>query len=261
MIYGSTNVHTVRDSTDLIGIRTLLLRQYWQADATNPSQAELDVMKPAVPPVSGGMLLMGEQTMKERGRYSTMWTYQGVNGDGKSVTFKQRGKSFDYGFDPGFSQVPIQVHPNFMALKDKYQGYPSNDGTTVIWPPELSAVSGGSGSALIINTQNGNTIGGGVGLLSQAASNSNTNPMYGIQSFFEMDGVYRYRYAEISLPAGLESGVGRIASGLPGTPPPLTDGRNWLKAPTAFQRKGYIYDITEFYWLSRRGGWPAPVYT
>ena len=244
MIYGSTNIHTVRDSTDLIGIRTLILRQYWQATDTNPSQAELDAMKPALPVVAGGLLLMGDQTVKERGRYGTMWTYQGINGDGKSVTFKERGKSYDYGFEPGFAQVPIQVHPNFPALMAKYQGRPSNDGTTVLWDPELSASTGGSGSAL-----------------STGNSNSKTNPMYGIQSFFEMDGIYRYRYAEAALPGDILNGVGHIWSNLPGVPPPLTNGRNWLKAPPAYQRKGYIFDITEYYWLSRRGGWPAPVYS
>ncbi len=240
MIYGTTNVHSVRDATDLIGIRTLILRQYWQCGLTNPSQEELDGMKPSIPPVPGGLMLMGEQTMKERGRYGTMWTFQGVNGDGKSVTFKTRGKSIDYGFDPGFSQVPIQVHKDFMAMMDKYQGAPSNDGTTVLWQPEISASSSG-------------------GLSTQKATKT-INPMYGIQAFFEMDGVYRYRYAALSLPGDIEVGVGYIAEALPGTPPPLKDGRNWLKAPVAYQRKGYIYDITEFYWLSRRGGWPEPVY-
>ncbi len=243
MIYGSTNVHTVRDVSDLIGIRTLILRQYWQATETNPSQADLDRMKPSVPAVPGGVLLMGVQTMKERGRYSTLWTFQGINGDGKGTTFKNRANTLDYGFEPGFAQVPIQVHKHFSSLLDKYQGYPSNDGTTVIWPPTLSEGSGGSGLSL----------GGG--------SPDKTNPMFGIQEFFEMEGVYRCRYAETELPSGLQSRVGTVVSGLPGRPPALQDGRNWLKAPTAYQRKGYVFDITEFYWLSRRGGWPGPVYS
>ena len=247
MIYGSTNIHTTHDSTDLIGIRTLILRQYWQAESSNPSQAELDAMKPGVPPVPGAMLLMGEQTMKERGRYQTMWTFQGVNGDGKEVTFKQRGKSYDYGFEPGFSQVPIQVHKYFKNLMDTYQGYPGNDGTTVIWPPELALKTNG-GSPLIVNDKQATAL----------------NPMYGIQAFFEMDGVYRYRYAEKALPKTLFDGVGYIAEekDVPGIPPTLNDqdGRNWLKAPPSYQRKGYIFDITENLWLSRRGGWPIPIY-
>lgn len=242
MIYGTPNVHTVRDSTDIIGIRTLILRQYWQVTISNPSQADLDAAKPAPPGVPGGIMLMGEQTMKERGRYFTLWTYQGINGDGKSVTFKDRGSSIDYGFDPGFAQVPVQLHREFYAMKDKFQGYPSNDGTTVIWPPELAAKSGGSGTSKTQNTS------------------KDTNPMFGIQSFFEMEGIYRFRYAERSLPATLLEGVGFIADTLPGEPPELSEDRNWLKAPSAYQRKGVVFDITEFYWMSRRGGWPEPVY-
>lgn len=263
MIYGTSNVHVVRDVTDLIGIRTLILRQYWQATSTNPSQAELDAMQPAAPSVPGGMRIMGAQTMKERGRYGTMWTFQGINGDGSSVTFKNRGNSIDYGFEPGFAQVPIQVHKKFTALLDKYQGYPSNDGTTVIWPPELSSGKAAGASALQITAPSGAVIGAGTPAMNAAweAASGNTNPMFGIQSFFEMEGIYRYRYAEIQLPSGIMNGVGRIAGGLPGNPPPLSDGRNWLKAPTAYALKGYVFDITEYYWLSRRGGWPIPVYS
>ena len=249
MIYGTSNIHTVRDSTDMIGIRTLILRMYWQAPATNPAQDELDGMKPGIPAVPGGMMLMGEQTMKERGRYLTMWTFQGVNGNGKNVTFKTRGNSYDYGFEPGFAQVPIQLHKDFPAMQTEYQGYPSNDGTTVVWPATLAKSSGG-----------GNATGSGSALSLTTSAANDANPMYGIQAFFEMDGIYRYRYAETTIPGNLESGVGRIADSIPGGPPPLSDGRNWLKAPTAYQRKGYVFDITEYYWLSRRGGWPAPVY-
>lgn len=263
MIYGSNNVHVLRDATDLIGIRVLILRQYWQAVGNVDSQADLDAQKPPTPPVPRGLLLMGEQTVKEKGRFATIWTFQGINGDGDSVTFKTRGKSVDYGFEPGFAQVPIQLHPDFEALKDKYEGYPSNDGASVIWPPELTGGSQGSTSGTAKDQQKPGQL----------------NPMFGIAAYFEMEGVYRYRYAERKLPVNLFNGVGFIASGLPGEPPPVgggiqgasyegatpvggggTDKRNWLKAPPSYQRKGVVFDITEYYWLSRRGGWPDPVY-
>jgi len=242
MIYGESNVHAVRDLTDLIGIRTLILRQYWQCDITRPTQEEVDAAKPAAPAVPGGLMLMGAQTMKERGRYATLWTFQGINGDGKSVTFRTRGKSLDYGFEPGFAQVPIQTHKDFNKLMDRYQGYPSNDGTTVIWPTTLSSTS--TGSALSLSNK----------------TTDSWNPMYGVQAFFEMEGVYRYRYAELDLPGHLDEGVGEIADNPPGNPNKLKDGRNWLKAPAVWNRKGFIFDITEYYWMSRHGGWPEPVY-
>lgn len=263
MIFGENNVHVLRDVTDLIGIRTLILRQYWQPVGTRISQSEIDAQKPGAPGVPGGVLLMGEQTVKERGRFATVWTFQGINGNGNSVTFKNRSNSLDYGFEPGFAQVPIQVHRDFDKMMDEFQGYPSNDGTTVIWPPELAEESKGG--------------------LSKNESKGKLNPMFGIQAYFEMEGVYRYRYAERTLPSSLFQGVGFIASGLPGRPPHVgnatasveggsydgstavgggsaTEGRNWLKAPPSYQRKGVVFDITEYYWLSRRGGWPEPVY-
>lgn len=243
MIYGVTSVHSVRDLTDLIGIRTLILRQYWQSTTANPSQAELDAMKPGAPGgVSGGVMLMGEQTLKERGRYATYWTYQGVNGDGRGVTFKDRNNSLDYGFEPGFAQIPIQVVKEFPKMLDRFEGYPSNDGTTVIWPPTLSGESTGGGLSLSDNTE------------------TETNPMFGIQTAFEMEGIYRFRYAARELPKNLLTGVGYIASNLPGIPPMLDEGRNWLKATPGYNRKGVVFDITEYYWASRRGGWPEPVY-
>lgn len=244
MLYGKINIHTVRDMTDLIGIRTLVLRQYWDVTIANATQVDIDAAKPAAPAVPGGLLLMGDQTLKEHGRYSTLWTYQGINGDGKSATFKDRKNSLDYGFEPGFSQVPIQMHPNFEELYKKYQGMPTNDGTSVKWAPTLA----------------GDTSGGGGGFSKTGGAAGAENPMYGIQAFFEMEGVYRFRYAAKSLPRDLQKGVGYIAHDLPGQPPSLGDGRNWLKAPVPFDRKGNVFDITEYYWLSRRGGWPQPVY-
>lgn len=239
MIYGTHTPHILRDSTDLIGIRTLLLRQYWQASGGSDDPMS---QKPAAPGVPGGVLLMGEQTLKGRGVYETTWTYQGINGDGKSVTFKDRDSSIDYGFDPGFAQVPIHVHKDFLAMLEAFQGYPGNDGQSVIWPAQLSKKK--KGGALSLGAKSGGAL----------------NPMYGVQACFEMEGTYRFRYAARALPKSLQEGVGLIADKLPGSPPALRDGRNWLKAPSAFERKGVVYDITETYWLSRRGGWPEPVY-
>jgi hypothetical protein len=239
MIYGKYLVHQVSDLTDLIGIRTLILAQYWQSKATNFAEIEAD--KPSIPVVPGGVMLMGDQTRRERGVYRTFWTFQGINGDGKSVTFKDRKNSIDYRFDPGFAQVPIQVHKDFQQMLDKYQGYPSNDGTTVIWPPTLGSAQA---SGLV-----------------KGATSEEINPMYGYQEFFEMEGTYTFRYASRELPLDLLDGVGYIAEKLPGNPPPLKDGRNWLKLPPPYQRKGVVHDISEVYWLSRRGGWPRPIYT
>lgn len=245
MIYGRLQLHAVIDQTDLIGIRTLVLRQHWQPEGNVTSQQEIDRQKPGAPSMGASMMLMGEQTRRERGRYATFWTFQGVN-EGAGVTFKDRTNSIDFGFSGGFAQVPVQVVKNFSKLLENFQGYPSNDGTTVIWPPTLAKAAEGEGENPLEK--------------SEGVEDPGTNPMFGIQTAFEMEGVYRFRYAAKTLPPTLLSNVGFIATNLPGKPPEVREGRNWLMATPDYDRKGTIYDITEYYWLSRRGGWPQPLY-
>jgi hypothetical protein len=84
--------------------------------------------------------------------------------------------------------------------------------------------------------------------------------MFGRDTFLMMEGTYKFRYAAFSLTAAY-NGVGTICvSSLPGQPPVLGDGRNWLKAPPAWQRRGPVLDITEMYWLSDKEGWPVAIY-
>ena len=247
MIYGAPQLEIVQDTTDLIGIRVLVLAQMWQ-----PSTSELWAAlneKPGAPAVPGGVILVGEQTLPSKGAMRTTWTFQGINGDGKGVTFKDRQHSIDYGFEPGFAQVPIQLHPNFQSLLDTYGGYADNDGARVIWPTEAPDP----------NSQGKSTWGAA---LAAALGISKTNPMFGVNDWFRMEGTYRFRYAARTLPGGFYDRSGTIVEtrDLPGDPPPVSDGRNWLFVPPPFRQKGVIKDITELYWLSGDKGWPTPVY-
>jgi hypothetical protein len=238
MIYGDPQVHIDDDHTDRIGIRTLVLSRLWQPSRWPLSLAELDGEKPDVPGTPGGVIFIGEQTRRAPGALRTTWTFEGINGDGKSVTFKDRTNSPDYSFEPGFSQVSILKHPNFAALRDKYGGQVSDGQVT--WP---ETVPGGANS--------GPVVGGGQG---------KSNPLFGHDDFFRMEGTYSFRYASTSMTEGM-SNIGRIfsTSGLPGKPPTIAK-RNWLKAPTPWQRRGPVFEITEVYWLSGDGGWPPEIY-
>ena len=261
MIYGEKQLQILQDTTDLIGIRVLVLSRLWQPSTSEPLSALLE--KPVPPTVPGGVILVGEQSLPSQGAMRTTWTFQGINGDGKSVTFKDRANSIDYGFEPGFAQVPIQLHPRFQELLDTYGGYADNDGARVIWPPETpgTATTGKSGLGGGQTTQS--PFSGG--LLSATArslgGNGKTNPMFGQQDWFRMEGTYRFRYAARKLPDGFYDRSGTImeTGALPGEPPPVKD-RNWLFVPPPFRQRGVIKDITELYWLSGDGGWPRPVY-
>lgn len=240
MIYGKPQLVILNDTTDLIGIRTLILSQLWQPSKSTLSVPDVDAEKPAIPAVAGGVILVGEQTRQSQGGMRTTWTFQGINGDGKSVAFKDRSSSLDYGFEPGFSQVSIQRHPHFQDLLKQYGGFPDNDGQNVIWPP-FTPDAGSDGFS--------------------KTSNGKTNPMFGVNEYFRTEGTYRFRYASLTPPGNVLSMAGRVFSGgLPGASPALTNGRNWLALSPSYRRRGYIYEITEQYWLSGPGGWPNPVY-
>jgi hypothetical protein len=228
MIYGAPQYVIVQDTTDLIGIRILVLSLAWQPSSSDPLVALAE--KPGAPSVPGGVILVGEQTLPSRGAMKTTWTFQGINGDGNSVTFKDRKNSIDYGFEPGFAQVPIQLIKNFQELLDTWGGYADNDGARVIWPAEITTT-----------TSTGKS---------------------GIQDFFRMEGTYRFRYAAKTIPAGIYEKAGTIVEtkDLPGEPPPTSDGVNWLFVPPPYRQRGIVKDFTELYWRSGPGGWPVPVY-
>ena len=143
MIYGDPQIHIDDDHTDRIGIRTLVLSQLWQPSRWPLSLAELDDEKPDVPEVPGGLIFIGEQTRRTPGALRTTWTFEGINGDGKSVTFKDRTNSPDYSFEPGFSQVSIIKHPAWQYLEKTYGGQVI-DGQ-VIWPEYISSSGAASG--------------------------------------------------------------------------------------------------------------------
>ena len=71
------------------------------------------VLKPtsALPP---GSLIM--RSMETNGALRTTWTFEGIGGDGKSVTFKDRTNSPDYSFEPGFSHGSERARQQLAAL-------------------------------------------------------------------------------------------------------------------------------------------------
>lgn len=236
--YGTFIIHTDDDQTDRIGIRTLILAQRWQASRGDLTRAELDDETPATPEVPGGVLFIGRQTRRVPGGLRTSWTFEGIEGDGKSVTFKDRDNSLDYRFEPGFSEKSLLLLPGIQTLLDQYGGYVL-DGQ-IIWPPTVPD----------------ETPKGGLG--GKAKDAGKPNPLFGRDTFFMVEGTYLFRYASLTPPT--DTGVGKIhKGGLPGRAPSYAN-RDWLKLPIPYQRRGPIFDCTEMYWLSGEGGWPVQIY-
>lgn len=241
MIYGTPAFKVDHDSSDRIGIRTLVMGKIWQASRWPLSIEEMDEETPAGPSVPAGMVLIGRQTQPMPGGLRTAWTFEGVHGDGKTVTFKDRTNSIDYEFSPGFAQVSILRHPRFRQLQRDYEGFIDQDGQ--VFFPQF--VKGNKGAR---------------GLGGNSDEKEVTNPMFDQTEFLRMEGSYSFRFA--SFEPSSESHVGKLYSttALPGKPPRVGESRNWLGAPSKSARRGPVFEIIESYWLSGEGGWPEPIY-
>jgi hypothetical protein len=245
MIYGTPEIYVEDDQTDQVGVRTLVLSLMWEASRWPMTIEELDAEEPEPPEVPGGMWLVGRQRRPNGGVMRTVWTFDGVNGNGKDVTFKTRGNSPHYGFDPGFAQLPIQVHPKINQWIDEFGGLVADD--KIFWPRLINSTSLG---------------GGGAGLNGRGAAQQKPNPLFGHDSYFGFQGgTYWYRYmvrSETEIPDIL--GKRFSSAALPGGAPRYA-GRDWLGAGAPFQRRGpAAVEVMELYWLSEEGGWPKVIY-
>lgn len=238
MIIGDPDFVIEDDRTDRVGLVSLSLSKVWAPESTSSIEA-IRASKPAPPEVGALMELVAAITRPDGGAMKTQWWFEGVDGDAKGPIFRTRLTSRDSEFSPGFSQVDIGLHPKLQELIDAYEGQVV-DGE-IYFPPTIER---GSKSPLAK---------GGAGQQS-------SSPVALVRDFLRMEGTYSHRYMSLDI-SGIQNGVGTIfEGGLPGSPPPLTDGRNWLKAPTAYQRRGLVFEILESYWLSGPGGWPRPIY-
>lgn len=245
MIYGNPKIRIEDDVTDRVGIRTLVLSQIWEASASAEVIGLDDVMaqRPAPPVVPGGLLYIGEQTRPEAGCLKTTWTFEGINGDGKSVTFRTRDNSLDYGFQGGFAEVDLRLHPKLDEFQSRYGGYPDPE-AGLVFPPTLSKKPGGSG--LNFNKE-------------KNSARGETNPMFGHTSFLRMEGSYYYRYCSLSKPSFSRIGHIHSVGNIPGDAPAFS-GRDYLMSSPQCQKRGLIWEVVETYWLSGVGGWPRPIY-
>lgn len=236
-VYGRYIVHPEDDITDRVGFRTVITSRGWMPSGSELSREQLDEEAPPPPEMPGGMLLIGVQNRKDGGGMRTWWTHEGVNGDGKSVTFKDRRNSLDWRFEPGYSQVSILKNARWPVLKAKFGGE-LLDGQ-VIWPDTIPGSTGGGFGA--------------------SALAGKPNVMFGTDDFIRGDGTYLFRYGAFDADEAY-AGVDRIHTNLPGPQPPRFPGRNWLKMMPAVVQRGLALDITESYALSGEGGWKEPLY-
>jgi hypothetical protein len=155
--------------------------------------------------------------------------YEGLLQDGKEPIEEVEGF---------FEQVPLQGHPNFKFLFDKYGGYFTANGN-LRWPPNPDATSS---EGLVSNVSDGKSLAG-------------------IEGFLRMGCTIRKIYSSRDVPAGIFSGVGIISEPeVSKVPAPASGSRNYLYAPPKLRWRGNAFEITQEWMYSGLGGWVDDIY-
>jgi hypothetical protein len=146
------------------------------------------------------------------------YTYEGI-----ATSHSQKWIEFELEFT--MIQEPIETHPSFKDLNDKFGPY---DALNRLWPQYI--------------TQQTAT----AGLSGQQQGGPVLNPMFGVASFFNPGLTYRISYTDIDVDPGLFNNIGAIV-----TPPGLGQlfdtlqtwiqfpgTRNWLKMAPKVRQHG-----------------------
>lgn len=172
----------------------------------------------------------------EEGGYEVTVHYEGL--DGKEPADDQ----ITFEFDISMSDDPIEAHPNFDTIAEKY-GWDEVERSFPKFPPE--------------QTSEGNALG--------KKSKAKKNPLYGTESYLAVGAVFRKTYAVRAIPAGLLHGIGGIVSRPPDIGqfrmPATGSKRNWLKLAPKIRRRGNSVEITEEWMLSGPNGWNQDIYS
>jgi len=133
--------------------------------------------------------------------------------------------------DGSTSEDPIETHPDWEALKNKYKAI--MDGEKLdSWPAKI-------------------TIDG----------ESRKNPMLGVSAFLNIGAVWRRGFGEKNFPTYLLREIGCIDNPRGKMQPPtLPEGRNWIKRSLKATWRGNIWTINEEWLASGRGGWNRDIY-
>lgn len=191
-----------------------------------------------VPNLNLGIPLVSRNfKQSEEGGYEVTLHFEGIEAEetpDDKATFE---------FDVSMSEEPIESHPSFTTIAEKY-GW---DDVERAFPKTAPEGATGSGSAL------------------GKKSKSKKNPLYGTESYLAVGAIFRKTHAARVIPSGVLRGIGSIVERPPGIGAfniPSTGGaRNWLKLAPKIRRKGNSVEVTEEWMLSGPAGWNKDVYS
>ena len=150
-------------------------------------------------------------------------------------------EKFSWQLDSAFSDRRLEANPNIQRLIKKYGGQVQDDGT-IFWPLTYAASTGASSG------------------FGSSKTTSAKNPMFGAESYLELNPVFRMTKLKSRESDDLVERVGTIKDNLPinvRTP----DGRNWIITSTKADERGLVVTETEEWLISAPGKkWDADVY-
>ena len=119
------------------------------------------------------------------------------------------------------SDDPIETHWNYEVLLKNYKGKPDANGRAK-WPRMLTDDSG----------------------------KTSRNRMHGVESWPAPGLIWNHNFVSKTLPASLVKMLGTISETVPGNPPELSGGRNWLCIRVRAKQRGNVWQIQMSYQLS-----------
>ena len=174
----------------------------------------------------------------ETGRYEVHLLYEGLAEESK--TQQEEANTFE--LDVSMAESPIQEHPNFTKLKEKFGWDPAEK----TFPEQLPQGTGGEKA------------------LSKGGSKDTANPLHGVQNFLDASATFRITYAARHVPGHVLEGIGTVVNRPPFIGsfqlPEAVKKRNWLKLAPKIVKRGNAIQITEEYLLSGRRKFSKEIY-
>lgn len=224
---GTTAAVTESITLDRLGFVSACIKRTY-------ADGEIGALPPAPQQTVMGAIWTRTVVEAADGISTVRWLYEGL-ATGKPTVYL-------HDWQGSFETVPIQAHPLYRTWLGPY-GTEDSQGN---WRPHRSLqMSSASGMRKPTSTDD-----------------SMKNPLLGADSFLSSGGVWTRRYAIRELPSTLMDGLGTIVekADVPGPPPKVPQGRNFLKGPPQMSWRGNAWDVTEQYMLSGRGGWVKLLY-
>lgn len=171
----------------------------------------------------------------EEGGYEVTLHYEGID-------YQPKEDQTTFEFDVSMSEDPVESHPNFDAIAEKY-GWDEVEKAFPKFPP------------------GGTSDGGALSKKTKAAK----NPLYGTESYLAVGAIFRKTYAARTIPASVLRGIGGIVERPPDIGqfhmPSTGSKRNWLKLAPKIRRRGNSVEVTEEWMLSGPNGWNKDIYS